>query len=547
MGTLIFTTNSIDLHAFPILKSRARLRSFLLLIFLINAVICQSQSSNGGAGYPKKTYLTGRKIEEINLQSPYIIYSVDFFPEKNQALVQLRLTNDSGDSYEHAGYMALLDLDTRTFKWEENIKTFRILRDSNILLQIRPTSSHFVYNRTYRLNLETGKIAWETKSLIERIERKQKIGIGFEYRNPGLGPPKVLNGIDLSNGGVVWSRNITTACGWNETLRLDENTLLIESDGLHSADIATGKGWDYQAKTGLEDYKLRNIGAGIDFASFLFGYPRYTPGSMLREYIAEVCSAPLMTQNFILFASAEELACLDHTGKPLWRAPFPKGQASKSDLYLNDSTVYLINNGYAVFRGKYVPVGIPFLAAYDLHSGKQRFMKGFDEKDLIIGSRTLEDGVVLLFHDRIAKYAKKDGRLLNETRTSPQTLGLFKYLVGNHVYTQSHDSVLSRLVETDTTHTYVFTAEELILSFDKNLEVSKTFASFDSCYLSFHQSGALTLLRHGKENVVMNEKKKIISRSNTSLKARLVGQTLNDVQKDRLIVIELKDIVKENP
>lgn len=65
----------------------------------------------------------------------------------------------------------------------------------------------------------------------------------------------VLQGINLSDGKVLWKKEVNRELGWNEYFMLNDSTILISACGLNIFNINSGKGWQYKAQTGDLNYK----------------------------------------------------------------------------------------------------------------------------------------------------------------------------------------------------------------------------------------------------------------------------------------------------
>ncbi|MFT3753898.1 MAG: hypothetical protein QM800_13820 [Paludibacter sp.] len=60
-------------------------------------------------------------------------------------------------------------------------------------------------------------------------------------------------------------------------------------------------------------------------------------------------------------------------GNIIWSSPLPKNLTSSSDIILMDSTLFMINTGFSLLGYARVKQGKPFLAAFDIKTGKNYF------------------------------------------------------------------------------------------------------------------------------------------------------------------------------
>lgn len=486
-------------------------------------------------------HLTQEPIPAVQYKFPYLIYSSYLPSQDHRVTLQFRLTDSKGEKYKSEGYLSVFDLENEKFIWSQKTKTFDVKQDSVIIIQIKPNKSYLVPNRSYGLNINTGEEIWESKTLVKLIERNQNIAIGFEYRNPGLGASKKLQGINVIDGTVKWDREISYEYGLNEVIHLNDSVLLMAANGLHTVNINTGMGWDYHVETGIKDYGTTAFKNAVSLSLFA-ATGISTPMAMGHEVITGIASNIYVHGSRIYFASYEELVCLDYDGNIIWKYPMNKELMSKSTLLIHNQTLYVVNRGIAVFRNKVIQCGEPFVEAYNLSTGEILFHKFIGDNRIVNSLQIKNDALLLAFNDRISTYSLQDGSHVAENLIDTQALGYIKYLLGSQVYVQQKDSTLASITLSDSSKSYVLTAYNKILSFDQTLEIGQDIIDYDSCFTEYLRFNNLKLLSHNLKTVVINEENKLVARLSVSGKSKIKESKLYDTQRENLLIIDLKNI-----
>jgi len=453
----------------------------------------------------------------------------------NFITIQLRGLSKNGKWLNNSGNVILYDLSAKQEKWVKkiNYQQSRIKQFDNVMIET-------VGEKSYCLNSESGENLWEVKNAINYVNPKQKIGIGYKYKTM-TGYSNNLEGIDLKSGNPLWKREINREYSWNDILSLNDSVILIAAAGLHSLNLKNGNGWDYNAITGDKDYKetiaANAIGAAL---GVLTGTLVMTTGyNLVRDIVSNI----LVDSPNIYFASKEKITCLDDNGQIIWTFPFAKNLASKSAIFIKDSTLCMINYGYAFMGNRQVKYGTPFIASFSRKTGKQLFLSEINgTKDQIIGYKFDKDDVFLVFKDRVAKYSLIDGKVLLEKSVDIATNGELRYFVGSRTYIKTDSLYQSIDVSNKTSH-FLYTKSGKILVMNEDLNVTDQ-VDYEQFYTYYLKTKNYKFLSKGNKTIVIDNKNKKIGDLKVSGRAILIGSKLYDIQENSFLELDISELIK---
>ena len=228
---------------------------FFHILFLIS--IISSGQKNDFKINIKKSAL-GISLPDTNkiLGEKYIfpenIYKVHIDTLNNLLTVQLRKLKGK-NWLANNGYVLQYSLDKKKLLWNQKIyyKTTKLLQKGDLMIFNK-------LDKSYRRESKTSKILWVTDCSVFHIDYRNKIGIGYKTKDSKVVSDK-LKGIDLNSGKIAWTRNISNRYGWDDFFYLNDSTIIIVSEGLHSLNLKTGKGWDYNTVTWKENKTLKKF------------------------------------------------------------------------------------------------------------------------------------------------------------------------------------------------------------------------------------------------------------------------------------------------
>jgi hypothetical protein len=388
------------------------------------------------------------------------------------------------------------------------------------------------------LDINTGNELSELKNFIYLVNHIDNIGIGYKVKK-SANVTDELEGLDLNNGKILWKRDLKKDFGWNDHFYINDTTILIVSSGLHSINLRTGNGWDYNTITGEKDY-TKNIAAnaaGIALG-LLTGVYVFTFGD---NTVFDLASNTLVDSSHLYFASKEQLVKIDkQSGEIAWKYPFYGDFTSKSSIFTIGNHIFMVNLGRAFVRGKSIDFGKPFFASFDKQTGKEIFISVIEMKDNpILNFSISHDEIFLIFKDRIKKYSLETGSEIKEKEFPKDTFGELRYLVGNHVYTITEDNTVSNLLKSDSTKVFIITSQDKILSVDNDLNVAKTI-NIKDINICYAQTKHLKFIAKDDYTLVINNEGTTIAEIGASTNAVIKGKTLYDFKDDKFISIDLQ-------
>lgn len=123
--------------------------------------------------------------------------------------VQLRDLSKNGKYLNNNGSVVQYDLKNQQILW-----TKKIAYQINRLQQFDKTMILSDANKSYCLDIHSGKELWKVKNQIYHVDANEHIGLGYKYSTMN-GYTNELESIDLNTGEVLWSIDVNREYGWN--------------------------------------------------------------------------------------------------------------------------------------------------------------------------------------------------------------------------------------------------------------------------------------------------------------------------------------------
>jgi hypothetical protein len=486
-----------------------------------------------------------RTIGKNNLTNKDVIAKEFVFPDRihdtyidtvtNCITVQLRGTSKNGKWLNNKGKIVLYDLKQQKEKWSKkiNYQQSGIEQHSNLMIQT-------IANKSFCLNYENGENLWEVKNAIYYVEPFQKKGIGYKFSSFS-GATNTLEGIDLTNGNTIWQRELNREYSWNDIFHLNDSTIVIVAAGLHSINVNNGLGWDYNTITGEKDYTATAVAnaAGVALGVLTGTFVMSTGHNLVRDVVSNV----LVDSLNIYFASKEKITRLNHKGQVEWFASLPEDLVSKSSIFKRDNILYMVNKGFAFMGYRQLDYGTPFLAAFDIKTGKQIFLSTINgKKDQINGFEINRDAISLVFKDRVSKYSMLDGSLILEETFNTETYGELNYFIGSQVYVKT-DSIYKSLSLSDTTKQYLFTKSGKTIVLNDKLEIVNQI-DYDQLYIYYLWDNDYKFIAKDNKTIVLDKYNKSVANLDISRETMKIGSKLYNIQDKSFVEIDLRDITK---
>jgi len=496
-----------------------------------------------------KNYKTNKDVKATEYFFPGRIVQSSFDTESEILKLQVRGTSRNGKRLNNTRTVAIFDLANKKLIWNRKIDLELLLKgvdqEGNVIL-------YFFSPFWCRLNIETGADQWETTNLLQYINSGRGIGIGSKSHSRNI-----LEGIDLKTGNQVWKNKERRLYSVINNFHLNDSVIVVtDGGGLHSIDLRDGSGWDYHTTTLATDYagQLITLGVaiGLDIAFSLITRTQVSfPFSALgyTNNIWYLFSNVLVDSRNIYFASSYEIARLSHDGQVKWKTPLPEKSVSGSSIFTRDNLLYMVNTGYArlSYGGSFyydqVRCGTPFIAAFDIDSGKQLILSMLDRKTGRINDFKIHgDTLILVHNDRVTCYSMIHGLSITEKLFDTVTTGALSGFANNRSYYRS-DSVFTSIESTGMNKFYVSTQSGKTLLINEQLDILYTIDR-SSLYIDYHEANGYKFLSRGEETIVIDNHNKEVAEIDASINSRPIGTRLYDIKDKSFIQIDINQLIQ---
>lgn len=456
---------------------------------------------------------------------PESIYN--YYRDTTRNVVSVQLRGNDGKYYKNKGSLLNYSLSENQLLWNVPMNYSNYVYQTNDLLFLKQS-----YSLT-ALASKTGASSWSCGAYLIYASSKLKIGAGFEVPK-WTTYPKVLKGIDLTNGKEIWKREVSTEYDLNEVIMFDDSTMFVLAGGVHAIKLKDGSGWDYNTVTGDKEYGAtiaKNV-AGAALGA-LTGVGFFSSGFNL---VKNINSNLIYDSAHYYFASKEKLVSLDLHGKVVWSKEFPKNMASKSIIFKKDSSIYMINYGSATRDKTELKYNFPFIAAFDCKDGKQKYLY-FVGDDPILTFEIKKDSLITVQKNIVALYKLSDGsNLQKKTVALDKDDELQDRVDDKMTYVNIGDSAFESFTSPRHLLT-VYSKKGNFLDINDQLEVSKT-AQYQTLYFKTSSYKGYNMIRSNNYSLfIVNKDFKTLGEINISPTYQIQsGKLLYCIGKDLMTV-----------
>ncbi len=260
----------------------------------------------------------GEEIIGRTLKFSDKVYRLYIDSLRQSLIVHLRPTKRNGKYYKPKGQVVCLDMNANRVKWR---------RDINYSTSIVDHMNHMLIERkaykSININLDDGNENWETKATLIFVAGHKDVAIGYtKIMNE---KKSTLVGIDVNTGKTLWEEKVSPKYGWRDIVPLSDSTLLISSSGLHVIDYRKGKLWEYQDKSGKENFNF------------------WTTVNVLYNMNSNVW----LEEDALYYSTDVGVVKYTEKGERLWGTTLPYDKAGTSYLVEYDAIhLMLLNTGY---------------------------------------------------------------------------------------------------------------------------------------------------------------------------------------------------------
>lgn len=510
-----------------------------------------------------KNYLNNSDIKGEEILFKNMIHNV--FPDSASHYLTFQL-----EGRNKRGTILQYDLLNKKIVWTKAIdyETCELLKFDNLLI-------FNDYNEAYVIDKHTGDHLSKVVNYIYLANPEYNVGMAYLYIADGDGYyTNDFMGIDLTTSKLMWKRKISREYGWNDFFYLNDSTLLVVASGLHAINVKNGTGWDYNAVTGVSLHN-NNVDAGAIvgaviggilggliggvIAGAITGYsgggfyyiPIYYPATeAVSNVIHNIVSNTLTDSTFIYFAAREAIVKVDkYSGEIVWKYKFQEELMSSSSIFMDDSVVYLVNKGFAFQGNRQLNYGKTFIAAFDKQTGEQKYISMLNiNNEQIVDFKQRENIIYLLFQHHIAQYHLETGNLILAKELPYKEGGDFVSFVGNQTFIFKDGNLLN-LLQDDTTKIHVYTTQPQILSLDNQCKITNMMSPHNTgvsflCYNDY-KFIIQDFITNDRKAFIINKDRKLVAEVDITANAFINGNMLYDKRENRLIAIDLNNIINK--
>jgi outer membrane protein assembly factor BamB len=487
------------------------MKKILLLLLLLHPVAGTFSQSKiqpifndlqTGIDFRTNTPLMGR---EMGFGMP--VFRIHPLPDASSFAVMLRKKNPNKQMWTFKGELMVFDPVTGQAKWQKKFKyaESKLLLDGNVMLQQRG-------NKLERLNPDNGLPLWTSKGIAFRVFPELGRALCYNLRDGGF---KVMEGIDLENGRQVWHRYVPGTYGWEDLQMLDDETALIKSSGLHLVRVTDGDGWSVDRVSHAEKVDMKQVGlavltgvavgaaSGAFGGGAYYGYALPYGGNSYTNLFLNICSNVVFNKDTVFFAAKNKISRLSLDGKTIWSTDLNEKQTSKSHLFREGDVLYMINTGHAMKYGRPARFGTPFIAAFDAATGKQLFMKVWEERknyftDYMIQGRDL----YLLYRDKLEVHDFSPEGLTQKNKVDMPDGSEMRSFVSDELFAKK-DSACSQL-SLDRDHYYIVSEAGDVMKFNNDFALVEK-VDKNVLYTNYFENANFRFLGNDKETFVVDK------------------------------------------
>ena len=511
------------------------MKKILLTLCFFASIACfgQYKTSRETVG---RILETGASIEAKVFSFDYYVYDCSWDTTHHKLMVELRGVRKN-KYWKNDGWVMAINTDSKEPIWHKSVnyqkESYYMVGENMFVVDAK--SNTCLYH-------QTGTKKWSNTVPLFFADHDKGIGLGYE------GSGNDMHCINLETGETKWKRPVMREFGWEEIGYLNDSTIYMIANGIHTFDLRTGTGWDVNLQSGDESYAAASaITAGSVALGVLTGFiaipdigPTITHGMI---------SNTLIDSTSIYIAARKRIVRADRTtGKLIWNHPFEK-DCGNSTLLMDDSLVYMIHNASAIKEKKDIVVGKPFIAAFDRNTGEELYHTELTSRTSVLDYVFLHDTLFVLCQDRIFTCLLENGEIVGRTdypsKAFPsKTYGKPLYFANNRFMKDDPERVYFPLIYSDKESIFLFTDNGSLLKINTKLEITPAIEAMQFKYLR-NACGPFLLIEDGGKTVLYDDNTKFAEIDFTNLS--IVGTTAFKRLQDKIIFIDLQPIIDSMP
>lgn len=495
-----------------------------------------------------ETVVVGKKIDGSDLKAqcytfPQRVETFSMNDDGDYLCISFRETNKSGKYLKNKGEIGFYDLKNRQLLWKQpiNYANTRVTCLSEGVLTTQ------IGNTIALLNKDNGEKRWETD--LFPVYTDDSLGLVLGYASA---TSSKLRAVSLTHGNELWQQKVPHQYGWNEVLELEGNRRLLVADALHKLDFVSGELLTYKGKPGAHDTKgalLQGLAAaaiGVAGAAASGGGYYYSYVPVAGNSITGLTSNILAQDSLYYWADREQLSCLDSAFNVVWHTEFADVKASRSQLFIQDGKLFMLNYGYGLRDGtspkKY---GRPFIACYNLQTGEEIFFNRLSvKKDMIEDALRTDDALYMLFDDGLA-YQELTDSVVNIVPWDTKQYGKLEGMVSATLYVANRDTTAFKPLSFDGEHCLVYSDQTIIYEVDNSLNIRNTYEP-ECIYIPRIRLKDYLCVGQGDDFWFIHEMGMPVAHLQTEFKkGRVIGNKLLLLtEKNQFLFIDLDEVIE---
>lgn len=297
--------------------------------------------------------------------------------------------------------------------------------------------------------------------------------------------------IDDRTSEVIWTTKIKARYGWQDIYTTTTDSLIILAEGLKGVDLKTGESWYHELKTGADRYGAMIATNAVGVTALMFGgVGVFSTGP---DRIAGMSSGIVVDKGYYYVAGAEEVIRVSSSGNLEWRSLLPQKRTGSSEVWIDDTRVYVLNKGFVIKNDAYTPAAKPYIAAYNKSDGSLIYSKELDEGKIVLSSIVQGSRAYIIITNKIQAIDLENGNIVN-TKVRKDELLQYKQFIqkDNIVFLDDKDGVWP--------YAHKFDEDELLIAdtesneyirLDQELQESGTLRSSDYLIKTEHDGYTL--------------------------------------------------------
>lgn len=469
-------------------------------------------------------------INAIRFDFGNVIYNTELDSANNTLFLELREISKDSTFYENSGSLVAFDLATKELKWSRKIDYATI----QVQFQVGAIFLNSNSGKTTCLNPKNGIETWSAEHPFFKTFPRFNIAFGYKNKGLSLSLSDMLECVNLTTGATHWKRIVNKDFGWNGVYIENDSTIIVLSSGLQKINLRNGEGWNYTVSTGIKNYsrKIENNAAsvGMNIISDVFSF------SEGNNMLSQLCSNMLVDDNYYYYASKEFIIKITKSGTVAWKAKLPS-ETSLSELRIDSSTIYLINKAKADYEGKDMYYGKPYVAAFDLITGKEKFQTNINTKgNSLIAYSSTTNGFELAYKDRIVEFSNTTAKVINSSKFSTNQLGYLDFKINPSKQFILKDSTMTSLEDVNPTNKYFKTSKNQILVVNPDLTMQKTI-QMDEMYSLYGKTEMYNFFLNNEKMTICNTKGVIVGKMNMGDDTFMLNNKLYEIGATGIIEV----------